>query len=375
MDCPNIINLAIALHMDTKQPTIMSQLRADCCSGSVSSSPYLGCVGNRVDVVQWNQLNLDGTVNGTAIPNKVTKLYIWQNSITGTLPLSMPTTVTDLDVDSNQLSGTLTVSALPPALTYLAVYLNQFSGPLTGAFPTAMTYLDVSGTFFTGDVPLLPSTLTTLYLGFTGYPAGNRFTGKVVLNSSPIVFYINDNWITDVVISNPSQLTTQNCDLSDNPLFGNVHIAGLACVKNGLYSANLLPITVTTVNAVTTTSKTASLLRNSRISQYIKTLATGESSFTFHYMNLDSSTSPTSWKYQPKNSESILTKTAPQVITSVFSSDQLIMMGFKLIVDSLTLATVFLKTPYKREYKTLLRKREMRTMVKSSVTEDSVNND
>ena len=101
-----------------------------------------------------------------------------------------------------------------------------------------------------GDIPAFPSTLEYLQLGYPGFP-GNHFTGSVRLNA-PVFLFINENWITDVVIQDKSGLPTNNCDLSNNPLLGNPNIAWLiVCTKNGLYSAGLLPNTKSTSTVVT----------------------------------------------------------------------------------------------------------------------------
>jgi len=89
--------------------------------------------------------------------------------------------------------------------------------------------------------------LNYLYLGSSGSP-GNHFTGQVKLNS-PSEVRLNYNWITDVLIADTSQLTS-GCDISYNPLLGNPNIVNLLgapvnCVQVGLYSASLLPNTVT----------------------------------------------------------------------------------------------------------------------------------
>ena len=117
----------------------------------------------------------------------------------------------------------------------------MMNGSIPSPLPSALRALFVDGNQMTGDVPQLPATLTNLGLGYIGY-SGNHFTGSVVLNR-PVEVFINNNWITDVVVYDTSQLSY--CDLSNNALLGNPDIANLTmCTQNSLYSANLLPITI-----------------------------------------------------------------------------------------------------------------------------------
>ena len=193
IDCPNMIQLAFRLGMQSKQPAIWTTLQSDCCTDS-----DVICASQRVTEILWYSMGLNGVINGTAIPSSVTYLDLSDNVITGSIP-----------------------SALPSGLVFLYLHGNQMSG----------------------DLPSFPGTLQFLYLGYPEYP-GNSFTGTLRLNQ-PSQLYINDNWITDVVIQDSSAFTF--CDLSNNPLLGNPNIVELTmCTQDGLYSAALLPVTRST---------------------------------------------------------------------------------------------------------------------------------
>ena len=221
IDCPNMINLALGLHVDVQQSWIMDQLRIDCCTTS-----GVTCDNNRVTGIAWNQYMLDGTLNGTALPSSLLELHLWGNEITGRLPSKLPDSLENLDIDGNKLVG---------------------------------------------DVPTFPNTLTTLWLG--SWAIGNRLTGTVRLNKPGIV-YIVDNWITDIIITDSSIIT--GCDLSNNPLLGNPQLVGLSmCTKNNLYSASLLPKTISSISAIksiryTTAIAKTSLLTSLKTSIYLK---------------------------------------------------------------------------------------------------------
>ena len=50
--------------------------------------------------------------------------------------------------------------------------------------------------------------------------------------------FVIDNMITDVIIADTSNLF--NCDLSNNPLLGNVRVGALTmCIKNGIWNSSL----------------------------------------------------------------------------------------------------------------------------------------
>ena len=215
-DCPNIVLLAVQLNLDFKQKAAFSSLSPDCCTGT-----GVTCTGGtpRVTGLDWSSMGLNGTINGTLIPSSMAHLSLELNQITGKIPSNLPSSLLDLNIHGNLM---------------------------------------------TGDVPPLPSGLKDLFLG-TSANAGNRFTGSVILNR-PVKIYINHNWITDISIADDSSLN--NCDVSNNPLLGNQNLTPLnMCTKNNLYSATLLPNTLSftttpikvTLPTTITSSKTFSI--------------------------------------------------------------------------------------------------------------------
>ena len=224
VDCPNLRNLASGLGMQSGNPTIWTQLQGDCCTAD-----GVVCVSQGVTEISWVNIILYGMINGTAIPNGITRLILWDNQLTGSIPSIFPGGLKILDLNYNRLTGSIP-STLPSGLTHFYLDGNQLSG----------------------DLPIFPISLQLLYLGYPGNP-GNYFTGTLRLNQ-PNEVYINFNWITDVIIQDRSQINPSQCDLSNNPLLGNPNIALLTmCAKNGLYSASLLPNTLTTIKTTTST--------------------------------------------------------------------------------------------------------------------------
>ena len=125
--------------------------------------------------------------------------------------------------------------------------------------PVGLIVLENSGNRMSGDIPSFPPTLEILGLAYDGW-TGNYFSGTARLNR-PIRLYINETWITDVVIQDTSVLTTSDyrCNLDLNPPLGNPNIVNLTmCTQNRVYSVELLPVTRRTSEGLT--SVTASML-------------------------------------------------------------------------------------------------------------------
>jgi hypothetical protein len=273
IDCPSLLTFASGLGLQSSQPTIWTQLRSNCCTAT-----GVTCVGQLVTSIDWNNCQLKGYINGTAIPSGVKKLYLWgnqltfisstlptgltifdinQNSISGSVPLplpsflsvfvaylnslngtipSLPNSLTELHFGGNKMIGGVPLY-YPSGLTYLYLNSNKLSGSITSSFPSTLINLDLNDNSFTGDLPLFPSSLQYVILGMG--IGNNRFTGTLRLGN-PQTIYINNNWIVDVIIQDTSAL--YECDLSNNPLLGNSNIVALSvCIKNGLYNAALLP--------------------------------------------------------------------------------------------------------------------------------------
>ena len=291
VDFTDIMNLAISLGIKSKQVAIWDALEMDCCASS-------GIVCNsqrRIVQITWNSMGLNGTINGTSIPSALQTLNLNNNQIVGAIPTDFPRSITKLELENNQFLGNIPTT-LPPDLTYLAfggnrltgkipnslpnnLYLlslwgNKLSGSIPLNLPSGLVALDVSKNQMSGEIPSLPSTIQYLFLGHLGIP-GNHFTGSLKLNR-PLRLIINDNWITDVLIQDSSQLSSSNCDLSNNPLLGNLNIANLTmCTKNGLYSGTLLP---NTKDVISSSSAILSLTSSTALYQLsvFKTLFTSE---------------------------------------------------------------------------------------------------
>ena len=142
VDCPMVIQFAYNLGMQTTSPSIWSQLQSNCCY-FVNGFNAVTCVSNRVTQIEWYNIGLNGSINGTAIPSSLTFLNLQKNSLVGSIPAMLPLGLTALYIDGNSLSGGLPTT-LPQGLKTLYVFGNQL----------------------TGDLPMFPSTIQYLALGY-----------------------------------------------------------------------------------------------------------------------------------------------------------------------------------------------------------------
>ena len=86
VDCPNVIQLARGLGMQTARSAIWTALQSDCCTAN-----DVTCDGNqRVIEIDWQSYGLNSIINGTAIPSSVTHLDLRNNAITGSIPNALP---------------------------------------------------------------------------------------------------------------------------------------------------------------------------------------------------------------------------------------------------------------------------------------------
>ena len=443
-DCTNVITFASGLGMPVNQPVLWSALQGDCCT-----APGVTCVGQTVTQIDWNTRNLNGIINGTAIPSGLNALYLHVNQLSGGIPLSLPSGLILLFLHTNQLTGSIPLSLpsgltslfllnnqltggipssfpsglaylflennqltgsipsflpsgliylhlfnnlltggipflLPSALTSLRLYNNQLTGGIPPTLPSGLTILYLHINRLTGEVPLFPSTLQHLALGYPGY-SGNRFTGTVKLNQ-PIELYINDNWITDVIIQDTSKLTFQ-CDLSNNPLLGNINIAALTnCTQTALYNASLLPNTLTTSEVFTTHSSATTI--NKWISLVEQTMSNEISTLnSISLMTIVSLFAPTTNTQNEENavytlplqdvfsSTSILSIYNIDVVHSTTSETSIMMLYsavaikppmtilqlfqiiLRLLINAVILGIIIKKTPFKREWKFVMKRK------------------
>ena len=375
-DCPNMIQLAFGLGMQTAQPAIWAELQADCCTAS-----SISCDGSqRVLDIYWDNKGLNGTINGTAIPSSVTWLSLYNNGLTGNIPNALPSRLVFFSLDGNAITGAIP-NSLPSGLIHLGLNSNAINGSIPNTLPSGLTWLDLNsnslrgsipsfflsslshlylnGNQMSGELPSFPSTLQTLYLGYPGYP-GNQFTGTLRLNR-PIELFINDNYIADVVIQNSSGFVTGRCNLDNNPLLGNPNIANLTmCTKNGLYSAALLPVTSSLMSAVVGTLTMADVTTSAEI----RTTGMGGARTTavkmagaVMWMSSSAVSNVTLSENVRWTSISGTAQFAQKMNKFAFS----LFMVVRIVISAMILSAVFMKTPFMRELKRKIKKGNTKT--------------
>ena len=84
-DCPDMINLAMGLGVESKQPLIWTQLQMDCCAAT-----GVTCTSQLVTGIDWRNMGLNGSINGTALPTGLQILNLGQNILSGNVSATMP---------------------------------------------------------------------------------------------------------------------------------------------------------------------------------------------------------------------------------------------------------------------------------------------
>ena len=383
VDCPNMINLAIGLNLNT---TLMTQIQTDCCTTSGVS-----CNGShRVTSITWNAFGLSGIINGSAIPSTVTSLsletnfivgsipkvlpsglqtlLLVYNALNGTIPVTWPSGITLVDFSHNQLTGSANIN-WPSTLTALYLNGNSLSGLISTIWPPQLQVLWLCDTHLTGNLPTLPTSLLSLCLGFPGHCNYATFSGSISLNQ-PVTVYIYCNAITDIIIADPSKITL--CDLSYNPLLNNPRLANLTmCTKTGLYSSS----TSRFLSLPLISTKAA----NSQLTNLTLYTKTGlYSSSAFANLSLFSTTVASAQVIQKRvrsrvsqsatlqfvSSKMILSTMSthsqflsatllgqPEIVHPVISIQQELKMAIKLLVSFLLFILVSVWTPFIRELK------------------------
>eukprot|EP00835_Amoeboradix_gromovi_P002196 NODE_119_length_18895_cov_0.454990.p2 type:complete len:925 gc:universal NODE_119_length_18895_cov_0.454990:16893-14119(-) len=244
-DCDDVVNLAYGLNLHISFPDLMQELEYNCCT---TTHGHITCNSTNVIEIRFNDMSLDGTINGTAAPRSLQKLNLFYNQISGPIPNNLPDSLLSLDLRTNRLSGPLP-AAFPLSLNTIYVNENFLNGSIPAALPVNMEVFCVSNNYLEGSLPTsLPSTLLDFevdnnYLtgGLPAFPDGlkylylndNKFTGQVLLNK-PNYVQVDHNYITNVTIKDSSVM--YYCDISNNPLLAQKDDADLTeCFKYDLY--------------------------------------------------------------------------------------------------------------------------------------------
>eukprot|EP00834_Sanchytrium_tribonematis_P007594 NODE_712_length_4528_cov_0.399639.p1 type:complete len:529 gc:universal NODE_712_length_4528_cov_0.399639:2012-3598(+) len=173
-DCQNLQQFAINLNMHLVNPVVMNQINTQCCIGFVSG---VNCYSGVIDSITWSNYGLNGTMT-SFLPSKLTSLDLQRNQLSGLLPTTgYPASLTSLVLNNNQFNGTL--PQLPDAMTYLVIESNKFTNfstlPLNlktfsasfnlikrkfpNDLPLNLQYLRLQSNQLYGNISSLPNTL------------------------------------------------------------------------------------------------------------------------------------------------------------------------------------------------------------------------
>ena len=159
IECSALKSLAFGLGMQSRQPTIFSRIQANCCtSDGIRCSPY-----NRVLLIDWGVLNLNGVINSTALNlmSELTSFDVHQNQITGPPPSNFPRSskLKRMDIGGNSIVGALL------------------------DFPPSLEWLHCDETLISGKLPALPDNLQEMRFG-----SSSLITGSLYAKSLKVLF-------------------------------------------------------------------------------------------------------------------------------------------------------------------------------------------
>eukprot|EP00834_Sanchytrium_tribonematis_P006116 NODE_423_length_7705_cov_0.829871.p1 type:complete len:582 gc:universal NODE_423_length_7705_cov_0.829871:2239-494(-) len=224
IDCPNIIEFARQLNLHLVRPDIYNSLTIleNCCEGS----QYILCNANRIERVQFPDLNLNGTINATLLPNTLQMLHLTNNQIKCAFPdLSGFTSMIWLHVSSNQLYGPI-LGKMPPNLYMATLGANQLNGTVPNL--NSIEYYTLGENQFTDvENELKGSHFVELEL------SSNKISGSLDLSGFSTrsgYLFLYDNFIDKVWITNA--INFDLCDVSFN-LIPQDNLANFTnCYKN-----------------------------------------------------------------------------------------------------------------------------------------------
>ena len=303
IDCSNLVNLAIGLGMNSVNPSIVTQLRGNCCSAT-----GITCLSTRASKINWSIYSLTGFINWTAVPSEVIEFNVQQNMLTGSVDMSktkiktftcgwgcqlsgnlvLSTSAVFIDLSANSLSGLVafpqtlqkiylhnnkmntTIPAFPNGFLIAGLDFNMLTGSIPLFPPNGQQFSYNNNLFLSGIIPPIPSSVTAVRLECNGFNDqvpnlqnaisisdigletagcyGNQFYGTLRTNN-PVFLHAQNLDLVDVFITSTTRLT--NCNLSNSTLLNSPNANLLTkCTKT-----NLRPLQVS--STFTTRSSTA----------------------------------------------------------------------------------------------------------------------
>jgi len=214
-DCQNVIALGQSVKLTAAQ---IAELKAAQCCGVLGVT----CVDSKAAIIDWDALNLNGTVGNHLSKLTISQLWLQNNNLRGSIT-SFPSTIQYFSLENNEFTGRL--PALP---NFYEAYLgnNQFSGKLPDLPNTAM-YFYIANNRISGQIPDLP-----VHLQYLDIQSNNLHGGLPVLPSNMVDLILSNNQLKGTLDSLPSTLQTLN--LASNAFHGE-----LPALPTGLITLNV----------------------------------------------------------------------------------------------------------------------------------------
>ena len=228
--CSDVINLAIGLNIPGKKPSIMQAIRDNCCNTILTK---VTCNSTEVVYIDWSSMQLNGKINGTALPITLKRLYLDRNPIKASdfefppslekLDLSLTAMVMPLPLLPNTIdtltmyySDFINVTSFPEGMTEFNCGSSKLSGVLP-TIPSTMVRIHADANSFSGPLPVLPNSL--IYAKFNN----NKFNGSVPSLSSALVYgQFQNNLFTGQLP--PIPVNVQEINFAFNSFTGSVFI-------------------------------------------------------------------------------------------------------------------------------------------------------
>ena len=120
-----------------------------------------------------SQSNVQGTLEASHLPSKLTALYISHNKLHGPLNFAeFPRQMEKMHINANKFCGSLQLADLPRSLKDFIADKNQFCGEINlNDLPPAMEEFDVSNNILTGSVHIerLPEGVKDIILSYNSF--------------------------------------------------------------------------------------------------------------------------------------------------------------------------------------------------------------
>ena len=407
-DCSDVIALALAANMDARQPSIYSSLQLDCCVDYT-----IICNTQRVTGISWQSMNLDGYIDENYIPSALTNFLINNNQLSGSFP-NLPNSLTYIDLSNNRISGNL-----PPfsnAMKSVSIENNRLSGSVILNRPDYMTIqnnyiadVQVSdpvnlGTSSVCDISNNPLLFNPSILNLPGCRKNNLYDPDLLPNTQTTTkaktTTISKSTTRTTSIPKSTMVTSAiptvtTIQTTAKTTFGTSAIPTLATFQTTAKTtttSSMIPITsssskiqrsgVFTISVATTVQSPISYSSSIKVANTIPKFSTttripllGTTSVSTHIILTSDSTHINSDTLNPESemvqhtTDIVLTtienrKTSSlvifkgQVLNYTLDINARLKIIFRLMTNSLLLGSIFMKTPFLREFKRKLTKVE-----------------